>query len=481
MAGFPYPGPSPRVDAATNAVLVVGAACAVTTLFAASLGHGFGPGHAYLLLMLTAAGVTVGTAVVAEFTVRLADDLVLARIGAAAGVYGLSVIPVDALSPPPGGALTLHAASGVDAGGVMALLALAVMACVRDRAGTRRTSRVWPATLLVLALLAVTTLVLVSTSALTGIVVDRLDHGVLATDWAAAAAVLVTTGLLTRRPLVWQTGCGIALIALAHTAFHEIPASSRELMFAALQLLGAVVVLGAVVARARTALVQHRIQLVADECRLRATESAVQSAAEREHEIRNGLAGVASAASLLAAGTPGVEQVDRAELAAALQAELLRMHMLLDGAQAGAEPSESLLEPVLRRLIVLRRAAGAQVDLTVEPGLRIPAPALVLAQVMTNLLANCDRHAPGAPVHVSARQRGDVVRLVVRDEGPGIPPGAELTVLERGVHDPAGAGSGLGLHVCAALAEEHGGDLRLVPRSGDRPGCTVVLELPARK
>ncbi|MGI8817077.1 MAG: ATP-binding protein [Pseudonocardia sp.] len=47
----------------------------------------------------------------------------------------------------------------------------------------------------------------------------------------------------------------------------------------------------------------------------------------------------------------------------------------------------------------------------------------VLKQVLSNVLANCVRHAPGSPVRVQVGLRRDRIRLRVSDFGPGVPAG----------------------------------------------------------
>ena len=171
--------------------------------------------------------------------------------------------------------------------------------------------------------------------------------------------------------------------------------------------------------------------------------------------------------------------------------ELGRLHTILDGGPVGHENPDGpvrpertayAVEPVLSGLVVLRRSAGVRVTLEVAPGLHACGDSAVLAQVVTNLLANCDRHAPGAPVSISAwRHDGDVV-VEVRDRGPGLRDDIGHDVLSRGVRDPGAGGSGLGLHISARLVAREGGTLEVRSEhdaSGNAVGTVAVVTVPA--
>jgi two-component system OmpR family sensor kinase len=96
-------------------------------------------------------------------------------------------------------------------------------------------------------------------------------------------------------------------------------------------------------------------------------------------------------------------------------------------------------------------------------------PAGTLAQVLTNLLANCARHAPGAEIHVSARPTADACVVEVTDAGPG------LLVLQG---ETATTGSGLGLELSTRLVHDFGGTLQLMPATRFPSGTTARLCLP---
>jgi two-component system, OmpR family, sensor histidine kinase KdpD len=97
-----------------------------------------------------------------------------------------------------------------------------------------------------------------------------------------------------------------------------------------------------------------------------------------------------------------------------------------------------------------------------------------------NLLNNAAKYTPpGSHVVVSARSEGTVVEVRVTDDGPGIPPASLERIFELFYRDPMSsrsvAGSGIGLFVCASLAEAMGGRIwaRRLPEGGSEIGFTL--------
>src|SRR5690606_12130160 len=96
------------------------------------------------------------------------------------------------------------------------------------------------------------------------------------------------------------------------------------------------------------------------------------------------------------------------------------------------------------------------------------------------LLDNAEKYARGAEdrtIRLAARERGDVVEIVVQDHGPGVRDRTQLfRPFSRGVTGDGPAGLGLGLALSRSLAEAMGG--KLVYRASEGRGATFVLELP---
>src|SRR5205823_15101270 len=88
---------------------------------------------------------------------------------------------------------------------------------------------------------------------------------------------------------------------------------------------------------------------------------------------------------------------------------------------------------------------------------------------------------PGATLTVDARVRGKHVELRVSDDGPGLPPGREEALFEkfaRGQQESSTPGMGLGLAICRAIVEAHGGTIHAERADGSNGGARIVIALP---
>jgi two-component system sensor histidine kinase KdpD len=80
---------------------------------------------------------------------------------------------------------------------------------------------------------------------------------------------------------------------------------------------------------------------------------------------------------------------------------------------------------------------------------------------------------------VSAVADGPFVRVTVDDDGPGFPPGDPQRLFDkfqRGADEPATVGVGLGLAICRAIVEAHGGEILAGRRLGS--GAHFEFTLP---
>ena len=104
-----------------------------------------------------------------------------------------------------------------------------------------------------------------------------------------------------------------------------------------------------------------------------------------------------------------------------------------------------------------------------------------LQRVLFNLVQNAIRHTPAdGSVTVTASSHGSTVEVEVADTGAGIDPDERDRVFEpffRGSNGSArgGDGTGLGLTICRAIVEAHGGEIEV---AGRPPGARLRFRLP---
>jgi signal transduction histidine kinase len=178
--------------------------------------------------------------------------------------------------------------------------------------------------------------------------------------------------------------------------------------------------------------------------------------------------------------------LDQAERLGRLVSQLLDLSRL----EAGTVPLQRrrfAIAEVLEQAAAEARLStpGLAIDVEVAPpGLAIEADPERVHQVVANLLENAARYSPtGSTVDVSAAPRNGVVRIVVSDEGPGIPAGQRERVFERfyradAARSTSDGGSGLGLAIARWIVDLHGGAISAQAGDGGR-GCRMVVELPA--
>jgi heavy metal sensor kinase len=128
------------------------------------------------------------------------------------------------------------------------------------------------------------------------------------------------------------------------------------------------------------------------------------------------------------------------------------------------------------------RAAGRDVRLELESDapMTVNGDADRLREVVDNLLDNALRVAPkGTRIRIGVKREDGRAVLEVEDGGPGLSDEEQAHVFEPFARGMAagGDGAGLGLAIARAIAEAHGGRLRV--RSTLGQGATFRLELPS--
>lgn len=181
------------------------------------------------------------------------------------------------------------------------------------------------------------------------------------------------------------------------------------------------------------------------------------------HDLRTPLTSVMAAIDAIGASHPDITEI------AAARGEVVRLRRFLDnllemvridtGAlEVHAEPLD-LTDAVAAAVHDLKPVlAGHPIDLQVPPDLPlVRADPALLHHVLINLLSNAAVHgAEGGRIDLIGRRTPDAIQLVVRDQGPGLPPGNADAIFQnfvRGTGSDRRGGSGLGLAIAKGFAD----------------------------
>jgi two-component system, OmpR family, sensor histidine kinase KdpD len=173
---------------------------------------------------------------------------------------------------------------------------------------------------------------------------------------------------------------------------------------------------------------------------------------------------------------------DEADRLDRLVANLLSLSRIEAGSLAPdrqAVPLDELFTDRVRKLNRVLRNAHVQVDVPFTLPLA-EADYTLLDQVLTNLLENAARHSPdGGMIRVRARAHDNWIEVSVADQGPGIDPADEARIFEPFTRGTGSTSSGVGLAICRAIVEAHGGTISV--QRGDSGGAQFVFTLPVHR
>jgi two-component system sensor histidine kinase KdpD len=209
------------------------------------------------------------------------------------------------------------------------------------------------------------------------------------------------------------------------------------------------------------------------------------------HDVRTPLAALVGMADSLALTAPGDER-GRVEIVQAMREAAQRMsalvNNLLDMArlQSGQVslnrqwlPLEEAVGSALRALAGMLDARRLQVRLPEDLPLLQVDPAL-FERVLCNLLENAFKYTPvGSAIEIGAAADDDEVHVFITDQGPGLPKGREQAIFEmfeRSRKESATPGVGLGLAICRAIIEAHGG--HITGQTRPEGGARFTITLP---
>ncbi len=216
------------------------------------------------------------------------------------------------------------------------------------------------------------------------------------------------------------------------------------------------------------------------------------------HDLRTPLASIRAVASDLRAGAAHTGAIrdellglvcDEAERLDRIVGNLLSLSRIETGAlqpDRQAVALDELMAELSKRLSRLFADVVLVVDLPPTLPL-VDIDYVQVDQVLTNLLENAARHAPpGSTVRVTAEANGEqvavrtggYVAVTVSDEGPGVDPGELEHIFEPFRTGRASTSSGVGLAICKAIVEAHGG--MISAGNTATGGARFHLTLPVR-
>jgi two-component system, OmpR family, sensor histidine kinase KdpD len=249
--------------------------------------------------------------------------------------------------------------------------------------------------------------------------------------------------------------------------------------------------LDAVAALASTAIervhfaeVARQTQVAMEAERLRASVLSAVS-----HDLRTPLTVIVGQADTLARsgnlspqelGRAAAELRDQAERLSRMVEDLLDMARLRSGRVQllkAWQPLDEVIGSSVRAVEAGYPGLTIQIELPEDLPL-LELDGVLIERVLVNLLENAVKHGGTGPIAIRATRQNASVEISVDDEGPGLPGGDVdrlFEMFERGSTEKTSIGAGMGLAICKAIVDAHGGTIRAVNRDGGGAHFTVAL------
>jgi two-component system, OmpR family, sensor histidine kinase KdpD len=208
------------------------------------------------------------------------------------------------------------------------------------------------------------------------------------------------------------------------------------------------------------------------------------------HDLRTPLATISGTASSLLVNASLKDReslqtlVDESRRLTRLVENLLDMARLDSGAVVLSRQWHVLEETVGVSLSAVKRdLRDFNVQVSIPPDFPLlKMDAFLIEQVLVNLFENASRYTPiGSDIEITAVAKPKHVEIHIADNGPGIPRGSEKKIFDKffrgsSITPDGRRGVGLGLAICRAIVEAHGGEISVTNREGG--GADFVVSLP---
>ncbi len=212
------------------------------------------------------------------------------------------------------------------------------------------------------------------------------------------------------------------------------------------------------------------------------------------HDLRTPLTTISGNASSLLSNGDKFDEETRRQLCSDIYDDSLWLVSLVENllsatrieeGRMALRPSAELLSDIVEEAVRHGERAAASHTLRVDCGdelLLVKADARLIVQVIVNLIDNAAKYTPaGSTITVTAGRRGEMAEVSVADDGPGIPDGEKALIFDKFYHGANPVRDdrrslGLGLYLCKAIVEAHGGSIRV---EDNRPkGAVFRFTLP---
>jgi signal transduction histidine kinase len=188
-------------------------------------------------------------------------------------------------------------------------------------------------------------------------------------------------------------------------------------------------------------------------------ERAQNRAADLAHGLKTPLTALAADARLLREkGDLEIAQ-SLERIGDAMERHVARelVHARAKRVQRGGKPPEAPVREVVEALVrtLIRTGAEVKFETHVDPNLKIAMDRVDLMEALGNLLENASRYAASV-VCVSAPKEQVSRRLIIEDDGPGLPEGSEALIRQRGGRLDETGSAGLGLAIVQDVLDAYG-------------------------
>jgi chemotaxis family two-component system sensor kinase Cph1 len=211
------------------------------------------------------------------------------------------------------------------------------------------------------------------------------------------------------------------------------------------------------------------------------------------HELRNPLGVLENALDILTTERADLSSGDSQRLLASARRTAARLHALMEdllsagsirsgrfAIRAQSVPVSTILADAAEVVDASLRDRAQTLRLDVPDDLVVQVDPRYGRQVLTNLIGNASKYGPReGTIRVLAERTGGEARIVVEDQGPGIPREHHHVIFERFYRrreEGQQPGIGLGLAIAKGIVEAHGGRIGIESSAGD--GTRVWFTLP---